>query len=67
MSQLYIALDQKYLTPDEFTTLRRLADEVHATVGGFIKYLSSPPKAKSPPPDQATNGSREPRHRAIKN
>lgn len=39
MSQLYIALDQNYLTPTQFAQLRKLADETHATIGGFIKHL----------------------------
>ena len=45
MSQLYIALDQDYLTPAQFKTLRQLAGEVRATTGGFIKHLQT----KKPP------------------
>ncbi len=41
MSQLYIALDQKYVTTEQFGRLRKLAEEAHATCGGFIKYLKS--------------------------
>jgi four helix bundle protein len=41
MSQLYIALDQKYITEDQFNQLRKLAKETHATIGGFIKHLQS--------------------------
>jgi len=39
MSQLYIALDQEYLTDAQFNQLRKLAKEIHATIGGFIKHL----------------------------
>ena len=41
MSQLYIALDQGHLTPAQFAKLRMLADETHATIGGFIKHLQN--------------------------
>ncbi len=39
MSQLYIALDQGYISQPQFDQLRKLAKEIHATVGGFIKHL----------------------------
>ncbi len=48
MSQLYIALDQGYLTKDQFSQIRKLADEAHATCGGFIKYLTSKTKNQAP-------------------
>lgn len=38
-SQLYIALDQAYLTQDEFDSIYQLAAKTHAKVGGFIRYL----------------------------
>jgi four helix bundle protein len=41
MSQLYIALDQAYITQDQFEQLRKLAEDAHATIGGFIKHLQT--------------------------
>lgn len=41
MSQLYIALDQGYLTQEQCSPIQKLANETHATSGGFIKYLTS--------------------------
>ncbi len=38
-SQLYIALDEKYLSPTEFETLYSLAGQTRAAIHGFIKYL----------------------------
>lgn len=50
-SQLYIALDQRYLAQDDFKVLYDLASRVSSTIGGFIRYLktqSKPPPAKNP-------------------
>jgi four helix bundle protein len=41
MSQLYIALDQEYISETQFNKLRKLAKETHATIGGFIKHLQA--------------------------
>jgi four helix bundle protein len=38
-SQLYLALDQDYITQDEFAELSRAADVVGSLVGGLIGYL----------------------------
>ncbi len=38
-SELYIALDQKYLSKLEFQDAYNLAGETRATIRGFIKYL----------------------------
>lgn len=38
-SQLYIALDQEYVTKEKFQALYDLANATHAKVGGLIKYL----------------------------
>jgi four helix bundle protein len=40
-SELYIALDQKYISKDEFQVVYNLAGETRATIRGFIKYLLS--------------------------
>lgn len=40
-SQLYIALDQKYLSQERFHELYKLTEHAHAKIGGFIKYLLS--------------------------
>ena len=38
-SQLYVALDQGYITQDEFDSLYEQVAKTHAKVGGFIRYL----------------------------
>jgi four helix bundle protein len=38
-SQLYVALDQKYVTEDQFRTLYEPARMVRAKIGAFIQYL----------------------------
>lgn len=38
-SQLYVALDQEYISDQQFQCLFDQANQVHAKVGGFIKYL----------------------------
>ena len=38
-SQLYIALDQAYISQDEFATIYEQAAKTHSKVGGFIRYL----------------------------
>jgi len=38
-SQLYLALDQKYLSQDRFQQLYDLAARTHSKVGAFIAYL----------------------------
>src|SRR5260370_18999053 len=38
-AQLYVALDQGYLSVDQFDTLFRAATEVSQLISGFIKYL----------------------------
>ncbi|MEM1295096.1 MAG: four helix bundle protein [Verrucomicrobiota bacterium] len=41
MSQLYVALDQHYISREQFDCLYALAKKVHTKVGGFIKYLKT--------------------------
>jgi four helix bundle protein len=38
-SQLYVALDQKYLSSKEFDEVFSLADQTKSKIGGLIKYL----------------------------
>lgn len=40
ISQLYIALDQQYLSQEEFNQLKDQTKEIHAMIGGFIRYLN---------------------------
>jgi four helix bundle protein len=43
-SHLFVALDQAYITEQEFVDAFHKATRVHAVVGGFIRYLKSKPK-----------------------
>jgi len=38
-AQLYVALDQRYLSEDEFQRLSKLAASTKKLIAGFIKYL----------------------------
>jgi four helix bundle protein len=38
-SQLYVALDQAYISQDEFDAIYEQAAKTRAKVGGFIRYL----------------------------
>ncbi len=40
-SELYVALDQQYVSEPEFQALYGQARETHGKIGGFIKYLKS--------------------------
>ncbi|MFN0129753.1 MAG: four helix bundle protein [Verrucomicrobiales bacterium] len=40
-SQLYVALDQNYLSEDQFKHLSRLAAQARSKIGGLIVYLKS--------------------------
>ena len=39
MSELYVALDQGYVSQSEFDSAYQLATQAHAKIGGFISYL----------------------------
>jgi four helix bundle protein len=43
-SEIYVALDQHYLTKEEFKEIYLLADQTKAKIGGFIKYLKQSSK-----------------------
>ena len=40
-SQLYVALDEEYLTPDDFDELYELSSHIGAKVGALLRYLRS--------------------------
>ena len=42
-SQLYVALDQEYITPEQFDKGYELCDEAMRLIGGFIAYLRKSP------------------------
>ncbi len=49
-SQLYVALDQGYITHEEFNKLYEKSDEVARLISGFISYLlQTKEKPKQPP------------------
>jgi four helix bundle protein len=51
-SQLYVALDQQYISENEFSEIYSLADEAKCKVGGFIQYLlkTEKPRTKNQEP-----------------
>ena len=53
-SQLYVSLDQKYLSHNEFEDVFSLADHTKAKIGGLIKYLLKND-------NKASNSNEEPR------
>jgi four helix bundle protein len=38
-SEIYVALDQGYVTTNEFDTIYSLADKARSKIGAFMKYL----------------------------
>ena len=46
-SELYLALDQNYITQTQFESLYESTTEVHRLIGGFIKSLLTKPSAKA--------------------
>lgn len=53
-SQLYIALDQGYISQEKFSELYAKSDEVARLLSGFIQYLLSKQKEKQTPRTQQT-------------
>jgi four helix bundle protein len=39
-SQLYLALDQKYITQEQFDLIYTLCNEVKKLINGFLRYLN---------------------------
>lgn len=47
-SQLYVALDRRYISQAQFDQVYELAEKAHAKIGAFIRYLlSTIPKENS--------------------
>ena len=46
-SELYVALDQGYVTKKEFEEIYSLSDKVKAKIGAFIKYLKNQRSTKN--------------------
>ena len=42
-SELYVALDQGYITREEFEDIYKHAERTESKIGGFIKYLKNSP------------------------
>ena len=40
-SQLYAALDQNYITDEQFQRIYEQATQTHKCIGGFIRYLTN--------------------------
>lgn len=62
-SQLYVALDQSYISQNEFDSIYDRAAKTHAKVGGFIRYLmnhSNAPSSKHNPPQTPQAKNEEP-------
>jgi hypothetical protein len=55
-SQLYIALDQAYITDRQFHQIYNKADEAKRLINGFVGYLKQPkePHPTNRPVDQTT-------------
>jgi four helix bundle protein len=45
-SQLYVAVDQNYITQAQFDQLYEQTDKTHAKIGGFIRYLSTADRSR---------------------
>ena len=50
-SQLYIALDQNYITQQEFDPIYTQATKTKSLIGGFIRYLEGRSKVRGPKSD----------------
>jgi len=45
-AQLYIALDQKYISSEQFQSAYELADKTSRQIANFIKYLEANPRPR---------------------
>ncbi len=57
-SHLYIALDEGYITQEQFHSAYQLAEESKSLIGGFIRYLSKHAEVRDRQPPSLPN--REP-------
>jgi four helix bundle protein len=48
-SHLYVAIDQRFITQEEFDRIYAQAKETKNLIGGFMRYLRSSPKGKRKP------------------
>jgi four helix bundle protein len=46
-SEFYVALDQEYITKEEFDEIYSLASKARSKIGAFIKYLKQGTKTKN--------------------
>lgn len=54
-SQLYVALDRKYIDTNQFNVIYAHTQRTHAKIGGFIRYLTTTPRpttASKPTPSR---------------
>lgn len=49
-SQLYVAMDQSYISQIEFDTIYNQASLTHSKVGGFIRFLLNTPPPRTTQP-----------------
>jgi len=50
-SELYVAVDEQYISPGEFKDIYDLAGRTRATIHGFIKYLKEYEERKRSSPE----------------
>ena len=51
-SEIYVALDQDYITKKEFDAIYSLASKTHSKIGAFIRYLKQRTKNEEPKVNQ---------------
>ena len=54
-SQLYLAVDAKYISPEEFDLIYSQADKVGKLTNGFLRFLSANKKSKPKQTNQQTS------------
>lgn len=57
-SQLFIALDQSYISQAEFDSIYQQAALTHAKIGGFIRYLLNTPQPPQTPQPLRKSGTK---------
>jgi four helix bundle protein len=57
-SQLYVALDQNYITQSGFDEIYELAGKTGSKIGAFIKYLKQVPRSRKVKVEQPNNHKR---------
>lgn len=51
-SHLYVALDQHFISQEEFDQIYNKATETKNLIGGFVRYLRTSARVKKKPPNQ---------------